>query len=488
MPMSLQELSDESGISQEVIQGMRLLESKKSDDALVLSPEEKSAVQDMLVSLIGDMDTNKKIITISPYSRMDSGIGGMTAAEVKDISYRTRNLHKIQPEMDRIWNNFQDALNGERELATNEKMTLKEFGMLYDLANLNAILEQYNTLGLIEGNDRLEALYQTTQRAATMVRHLDNTFDQQFRAPVGSVVFDRTKSKSEIYGKELSAFEKGVTKVTKFGHASRAVTVENNDQVSNKLSHINPGYKEEKFALRNFLYADVYRIKLENLISEEDQALFKEHLGDDWLQQLEQEFSDIEQEIHNGARDMHEHVTAEGGTGRFASVATNKLHGGYKNFVKKDHKNPEVRDDVMGKGQWDVENRDQSKVLCSEFVGKTLIAAVQELNDRVVKRLRDDGVDNVPDRMISSPISQREKLKLMTPERLLHALEERHVIEKVESPRELSQFIHKHGDARTTGVTRDFKEKLHAEIDEDVDHEIESGLQFDEDDSGMKLS
>ncbi|WP_244940855.1 hypothetical protein [Legionella sainthelensi] len=107
------------------------------------------------------------------------------------------------------------------------------------------------------------------------------------------------------------------------------------------------------------------------------------------------------------------------------------------------------------------ENREQSKVLCSEFISKTLIAAIQELNDRVVKELRDiHGVQNVPDRLIKSPISQRDKLELMTPEHLFKTLSERKAIEKVETPSEINELIHKNRDVITPSVTSRFKGQL----------------------------
>lgn len=44
-----------------------------------------------------------------------------------------------------------------------------------------------------------------------------------------------------------------VAKVTKYGHASKAITITDaNDNHLNEISHINPGYKEEQFSLRNF--------------------------------------------------------------------------------------------------------------------------------------------------------------------------------------------------------------------------------------------
>jgi hypothetical protein len=316
--------------------------------------------------------------------------------------------------------------------------------MLYDLANLNSLMEHYDQLGLIKGNKKLEDLYVQTQRASTMISHFDSTFSQSFKMPAGVIVLENTKQKALIKNTAMSFFDKiAVFFVTKFAHVSKGIGDEN------KVSHIQPHYKREELTYREYLYSDMYQIKIENLIDEKNKKLLKEKLGDDWPRQLQEKFAKIERDIHEKSiedkdKDFVHSVGCDGTTQRYAKLATTKLQGGHKNLFQADHKNKDIRDEVFRKDHWvNAGGQIVTNLICSEFVGKTIIAAVQELNDVVVQQLKEKGVENPPDLLIKSPISEKEKLHLLTPERLLVAMQERGAVEQLEVSPELNKFVSK---------------------------------------------
>lgn len=465
MLMTLEELHQITGMQEEALINMRLMYKVMNTSDMVLEPQNRTNIQTMLEDQIGNMSINRQLDILAPMSGSDTGIGFLVIKGIKDISYRTRHLKKIEPELDKIWKNFTAATEGEI-LTDNEKITLKQYGMLHDLAFLNGTLEEYNKKGLIAGNEKLEKLYLQTQRAAKIVSHLDKTFDQNFTMPTGAVVFEDTKKKSQVYGKALGFFEQLIVFfVTKFGHASKGIVVESKVGIKeNKVSHINPDYKQDKYSLRSYLYNDMHKIKIENLIDPDTRKYLQQHLGDKWIENVQQKFGDIERKIHDQNRRGHMHITADGTKGRFAQVATTSLQGGHKNFLMKDHANTDIRDDIFGKGKWEVEGRrGESRVLCSEFIGKTIIASVQELNDVLKKDLEARGVKDIPTRIVKSPISEKEKLYLLTPERLLRAMEERGAVERVQSPQELKKFM----AIGNPSKTQNHKEKLQEAKSED---------------------
>ncbi|CEG56624.1 hypothetical protein [Legionella fallonii] len=476
MPMTLEALHQETGIAEQALINMRNMHKLINTPDTELEPQQRADIQTMMEGMIGDMSMNRQLDILAPMSGSDTGIGSLVVTALKDISYRTRNLKKIEPELDKIWENFEAAKDKGKILADNEKITLKQYGMLHDLATLNKTLEGYNEKGLIKGNEKLEKLYAQTQRAATMISHLDKTFNQTFTMPIGAVVFDDTKKKSEIYGKTLGFFERIIAFfVTKFGHASKGIAVENKEgKIENKVSHINPGYQQDKYNLRSYLYSDVYQIKIENLIDNDTKKLLQQHLGDKWLEHVQQKFGDIERQIHDQNREGHMHITAEGGKGRFAQIATAPLQGGHKNILMKDHSNTDIRDDIFGRGKWEAEGRrEQSKVLCSEFVGQTIIASVQELNDVLKKELQEKGVQDIPHPIVKSPISEKEKLHLLTPERLLSSMEERGAVVKVDAPKEISNFV---AIDKTKDLRSQMKQMKTSEVQEVVEEEQQSVL------------
>jgi hypothetical protein len=438
--LSTRTLADTYSIDSETINAMQLLGAKASAKQITLAGSQISSIQGMLASAIGSMTLNKKITELGSEKSSVTGIDASTISDIKAITFRTRHLDKIKYSLNEIHGEFKKVISGEIPELTH-KITLEQYGILHDLAALNKVLENYHSLGLINGNTELTKLYEQTKQAKSIVSHLDTTFDQEFKMPLGTVLLTDMKKGALLQAKELSYIDKVKTFVSKYGHASIGVTAQAAD-VENKQSHINPDYKTEKFALRNFLYSDAYRLNIENLISKEMKVLIKQNYGPNWLSILESKYSEIEREIHDHHLQQGLHAVNLGDEKlKSFSIATSFFHGGHKGFIKHDHKNADIRDEIFGRGKWqEYAQEAPPHLLCSEFVGKTLIAAVQELNDRVSADLIANGIV-VPKKLIESPISQREKLDILSPERLLAALQERNAVTKVESPVTVGKFF-----------------------------------------------
>lgn len=336
-------LEKETQIPKEKLEAFRALDRKLNHEG---SDLDISAIQKVLAESLGDVSTNKKLDSIAPYGRRDTGIGGEAIGIIKDFSYRTRHLNKIYNDLDTLYARFEQGKSGKK-LEASEKITLAQYGILYDLAYLNKHLNQIDDLDLINGNETLEKLFAQTKKAQSIIKYLDDTFDQSFKMPTGSVVFNNTVAQALIYQKHFSFFEKIIVFcVTKFSHASKAIL----DEQVNKISHINPTYKEEKLTVRNYLYSDIYKIKLETMINPSIQKSLKEKLGDDWLNQLECKYAAIERELHHQARERHMHITANGSMKTKTKIATLWLQGGHKNFFFSNHSNKEIRDNFLGCG------------------------------------------------------------------------------------------------------------------------------------------
>jgi hypothetical protein len=441
---SLTTLEQESGISQKTLTTIRKLHQVMTISDNLLPKKQLAEIQDMLEDLIGNMSMNQKFDNLLPFPSSETGIDTLILCEMKDLSYRTRYLHKMSVEPDTIWKNFQTAIDENKILAEHEKITLQQYGILHDLAILNQTLEAYDRKKLIQGNARLEKLYSQTQSAAKIINYLKITYDKTINLPTGAVIFDDTCKKAKVYGKTLTFFEWLIAFfITKFGHASKGIFVTTkHDKKENTVSHINPTYGQEQFTLRNYLYSEIYCIKIENLIDDDGKELLATHLGQNWRELLQQQFAEIERRIHDKNRSGHIHVITDGSLKRYTQIATTPLQGGHSNFFTKDHRNDDVRDDIFGKGRWQVEGkRAASRLICSEFIGKTIIASVQELNDHIKQQLGAKGVRNLPETLIKNPISEQERLHLLTPERLLKAMQARGAVEKFIMPDELSHFV-----------------------------------------------
>lgn len=448
--MPLVALHQATGIEETTLANMRLLsqilrrpkQEVPTEESTEIPNEEPTEVptnlKNMLAGMIGDMSLNRQLTALGQMSARETEIDTMTIAGLKDLSYRTRHLNEIDAVLNDILLRIERAQRGQT-LEEAEKITLKQYGILHDLATLNSTLNNYNEKGLITGNEQLERLHHCSNNAVQIIGHLDKTFNERFIMPTGAVIFDDTKKKAQVYGKTLSFFEQSIAFfVTKYGHTAKGVYTKTGEIQENKMSHINPDYKQDNYSLRNYLYSDIYQINLNNLIDPSAKRLLEARYQENWLTSVQEKFDAIEKRIHAGNLGAHRHVTSEGSTARYAQIATTKAQGGHKNLFYNDHTNADIRDDILGENKWAGEQRGVSRVLCSEFIGKTIIASIQELNTILREEL---GSNAPPTPIIKNPISEKEKLHLLTPQRLLIAMQKRGAIEQVETSPELSKVM-----------------------------------------------
>jgi hypothetical protein len=396
-------------------------------------PEELASLQQLLTSCIGNMTANKAIDELCSKTREDK-IDPATQRFIRNLSYRTRHLDRIAPQLDTIFSSFESLKNG----LDQEKISLENYGILYDLSALYDDMKPYYAMGLIE-SEELNKLFEYTEKSNKMMSYFEEKFNDQFKFPTGSVVVDDISKKDQLTGEKSSWLEAFyyfllTNIITRFGHASKGIS-DQSSTVINKISHVDPNYEEKNFSLRNFLYSEIYHIKIEKLIDLPTQVLLEEHLGKDWLIQIEDKFGQIENELHCNAKDKyHSDKMVKFTSWVIFSVITAAIFGN-KTKLTLHHSNEDIRDEVFLRGEWaDKANKTHSNMLCSEFVGKTIIATIKELDDEIKKTLKEKGLSVIPDEIIKSPISRREKLESLTPERLIKAMNERGAIERVEEP------------------------------------------------------
>jgi len=396
-------------------------------------PEELASLQQLLTSCIGNMTANKAIDKLCSETR-EYKIDPTTQRFIRNLSYRTRHLDRISNQLDNIFSSFELLKNGPYK----EKISLENYGILYDLSELYHDMNPYYTMGLIE-SEELDKLFKCTKKSNDMITYFEEEFSEQFKFPIGSVVVDDISKKDQLTGEKSGWLESFyyfllTNIITKFGHASKG-TSDQSSPVINSISHIDPNYEEKKFSLRNFLYSEIYHIKIEKLIDLQTQVLLEEHIGKDWLIQIEAKFTQIEREIHCNAKDKyHSDKIVNFTPWVIFSVVTAAVFG-HKTKLTFHHSNDEIRDEVFLRGEWsNRDNKTHSNMLCSEFVGKTIIATIKELDDEIKKTLKEKGLSAIPDKIIKSPISRREKLESLTPERLIQAMNERGAIERLNEP------------------------------------------------------
>lgn len=443
----LKKLAADTGIKEATINAIYTMSLYDDGSNNKIPLENRENINALILALVQNQDLAARL-NPDVFSNIGGPFGGISIdagfiRKLQNISFGTRHLHQLEPQMERINNTFNKYHNKNNPILEKEKISLKDYGILYDLAQSHSIIHGLKNKGLLDGEEQLEKLHQQSAFAYKMIKEMDQSFNADFKMPTGTIFFHQTKK----YIRELTLFQRLMNFfVTKFFHLSHGKTgqaevahlVRSERTVHGGKQH----YKNDKISLLHFLYSDVYKIKLENLMSNKVKELCKKHLGPEWLGLIEEYYEDIEHEIHNYNRKNGYYLVLDHGFIRYFRLALSWLQGGHKNLFSKDHKNTDVRDDVLGRGKWRHEGkRAPSNMICSEFVGKTTIASIQELNDHLRKELSAKGVQKIPRTLIKNPLSKKEKLYLLTPERMLDALIERGAVERVSPPESIRQLV-----------------------------------------------
>ncbi|MHB1948302.1 MAG: hypothetical protein ACYCQI_09340 [Gammaproteobacteria bacterium] len=461
------------GVTNRQLTGLKLLSKiTREKDEYKISDEEKQFLNAFIKSSYGDMRLNEAIRkNILPHGYAETLIDGLACSYMQAFAYRTRRIKTFNEVVfDKAVRLF-EILNQDKIAKPKERLTIGEFAILRDIATQKELFDMLNKNGLLDNDVELQKLYEKMIQADKIVRYLDNEFKEKFKFPSGAIIFDSTAKKAEIYDKsiDLAAFIQQ-TFATEYGHVSKGYTVlkspkspkspkisdadkkksEEKDlktEVSQKI-HINPGVAKEEFNLLEFLYSDVYVIKLDKLISAEKKELLRKCYGEDWLEKINAEYQKIERELH----DKQFQVSA---SGTLTQITSGVLTLSYFNrfskmipfdFIKKHfvdtHQDIHQRF-IFSAGLWDKSTGKTKKgvrMLCSEFVGYLTITALVELNKRIEEQLFKNGFP-VTNNVIKIPIDESEYLHGMHPERLLTILKECDCVERLAGPRSFHRMI-----------------------------------------------
>lgn len=425
-----------TGIPVVVLQGIESLDASLDMERAV----DKCVSQAALVYFIGNQAGNKLLNQLILDGVLLDHLGWESIRLLRDLSYKTRYLYKLDALIDVMYTNFQ-MIKAGAVLGEQDKLSLKAYGILHDLAKLNNDLNIIKKIGLINGNQVLLQLYERKEKSVEMMCFFDESFGAQIRSMDGIIISYKAGKKAQVCESSRDILDKAFNYFIKFTHTAYGFLSSAQEK---KMSHIDiEMYHKETFSLKHFLYSDVHELQLESLVSDNAKTELHRLYGEAWLDVLKDKYATIERNIHDNTM-LHQHVVAEYTSWfRRLQLVTPWLQGGHQRIVGRDHDNESVRDQIYGRAQWEAEREKGScKILCSEFVGMTLIAAVQELNDDIKTDLVEKGLqDRFGLNWVDNPISEKEKLHLLTPRRLIAALEARGVVTKIEKPEEICRYI-----------------------------------------------
>ncbi|KTD11792.1 hypothetical protein Lgra_1250 [Legionella gratiana] len=335
--MKREEIIQAIGLSSDDLDSLCLLDRAiTSEQQDELIAEEKNQAIAFLEKSIGNMELNKQLLELGKLEQQDTGISFNVNRIVRHLTFKSRHWQKLR-------------------FSQYEHITLAKRGILFDLASLVSDLAIFERMGLLIDTSSLSQIY-----------------------------MDAKKASEEGFSKELTASSDMVFEIKAMKGAPMVPRM---------------NYRKDEFVLTEFLYSEVYKIKLDKLIEDDETKRYlKKHLGDNWLQQLERKFSAIQREIHDAELigPIH-HVSIQQG-----SSAEKHFHS--------EEKNP-------------------ATLICSPFVGMCTVKVIKKLNAQITQELKNKGVQEIPPLLLQLPIN--EKLKALSPADFLDALDKCNALERL---------------------------------------------------------
>ena len=409
-------------ISHKHLIALRLISYYETETDKKPSAKEMELMQDFLKSAQGDMKLNaalRKMADIGDEKLNERGLSRSSINHVAYYIYKTRRISVFNSALERLFRNYQ---NDQQGISTTEqdKISLAEYGSVCDVASLDSIMQFWERKGFLSDDNDLLKLRANAEKASSVTEALENKFGntlQQNTVP-GKIVLNKMHKENIFLGLCNSFLMKFAEKfITKHRHTSKLFT---SDQAGLQLSHVDGEALESRFSMSEYLYSDVYRIKIESLIPKEQQDKLRMALGEDWLKKVYGMYGKIERDIHDGTISRFSHLTTPLHKNRDKRLMFSWLPFGLgnKKFSKNDFEqiHTQVRGEFYQKGT--------HEMLCSEFVAHTTIAALVELN----AQLKD--VVGVEAQMVRMPFGEHEDLRAMHPDRLVSVLKQAGCIEE----------------------------------------------------------
>ena len=413
----------------------------------------------MLERSIGNKGLNSRLTAFSrekgnaAYSKYQYPVG-----DIKYFSYKTRHFDKI-PDINKKCERNLELLAAGQKVGESEKLNQFEYGVLCDIAKMKEKLDEYNEKGVIPKTGKLAELYEQSKQSYALVERINERAVSEERYKAGDILM--VHSKKSIASKDKKADQETAlthTFISKYGHAAQIYIDPENGTPS--ISHIYGGYQADKVQGQDIATADIFRVDPSKLVSKENAVLLDKLYkaeGKDWKVEVTKMYQDILQEVHEKSQERFE-VVKNDKTARFqAGLANFGLYGGHTSRTPQDFS--EVHESMLGLNDRSV----KEKMICSEFVAKSTVAAFVELNERLGIKLDENNIPRKLEDLVTIPISRKERLERIHPERLVTLLDKAGCLTEVGRDEVINGVVSQERlreNEKSKGVAKDLYNKM----------------------------
>jgi hypothetical protein len=418
------------------------------------SYEELKYLAIMLEKSIGNARLNK---SLSQSSRQKSSSGRAYAiTDIKYFSFKTRFNNSSPELLIKCKKALEDVRSG-KTIDTKNKISLFEFGRLEDIAKLKSKLDEYAELGIVGKSKKLSELHRYAIEAENIFTEIQQLISKEAIYKDGDIVM--THSKKSLLAKHKKAdLETYLTHnlISKYGHAMQVYI--DHESKTPKLSHIYGSYQSDEMHSSDITTADTFRIDACKLISPAMQSKLKTFYssqGKDFKDEINKLYQSNIQRLHSQSQKQFQLIENDKIQRFKAGLADYRIYGGHTNPEESNRQ--KVRDAMYERNGYKIRN----KMICSEFVARSITAALFETNELLTKELIKEGVINSEQTEVIRMPFKKEKIQKIHPERLINLLIKEECLEKVEHPSILSALINDKNKQQV--IVKDKKKQLSSE-------------------------
>lgn len=341
----------------------------------------------------------------------------MTITDVKYFMFKTQLSRLNDVLLEKAEKALQKIENDE-SLDLKSKLTLYQLGRLNDLAKLKSTLADFDALGLTDSSSKLKKLHLQATRSAELIEKIEQHMAEEQLFECGDLVMNHSKKSLALKNKSANR-EVALTHtfISKYGHAAQVYF----DPETNAptFSHIWGEYQTDVVRVADIAISDIFRVDVTRLVVPAMQIKLEAYYsnqGLDYKEEIEKLYQENMQRLLVESKERFEGVKNDKAARFKAGWADYGFYGGHHEATVADRR--DVHGVMYGKG----EHKIKDKMICSEFVANSVVAAIYETNDALQQQMRDAGFEVSTDENIISIPLKKERLSRVHPQRLINLL------------------------------------------------------------------
>ncbi|MBA3722264.1 MAG: hypothetical protein H0W88_07675 [Parachlamydiaceae bacterium] len=329
-------------------------------------------------------------------------------ATVKNVDKTNAAIDKVIMKAENLKTLFE---NSPEKIKTEDKLTLREVGILNESArltkkvygNLNYMDKLKDLVPFLSDNSTAKMTENST-KSHQLVTFLETTLGPEIDKHYtdGSLLAYVGKKKSAWAGKPLEFEERMTTYIGGLIHGAKLF--HKGDTLM--ISHVYGSYLQDPVSLYQICISDIWELDISTLVDPAMQKALQEVYGESWKTVVNKQYQETEKTLHSkGYRKFNQiendpEKRARAGLARFAPILNLGIAqiAGMKKF--KGHTSVTGEDFNLLRDKFFNDKPLNEIQICSEFATKTTLVSILELNKNLAKVLREKSEKYSPTKIL----------------------------------------------------------------------------------------